>query len=231
MDLAYAGAALGAYHVVFGQTHLLAGWTYDEMMIFVGGWIVVDALQMIFVNVNLANFPSLVNKGDLDYYLIRPVSALFMVSLNSFTVNSCVNLLLSVGFLSWALVRYPGELSVLNVSVFSLLLLNGAFLYYVLRMLFLVPVFWLHSALGLEVLFFTCIRFAERPDDIFGPWLRRLLISFLPFAVMTSVPVKILVGDLSLVHAIAVFMLSAALFGVLLVVWNTGLRSYGSASS
>jgi ABC-2 type transport system permease protein len=231
MDLAYAGVAIGAYRVVYTQTNLLAGWSYEQIRIFVAAWLVVDGLQMVLVNQNLAMFPLLVNRGDLDYYLVRPVSALFMVSLNTLTLNSCVNLFMWCGYLAYGIVHYPEPLSALNVAVFLALLLNGFFLYYLIRMLILIPTFWLHSALGLEALFFTSIRFGERPDDIFGTWVRRMLVSFVPFALMASVPTKVLLGRLDLQSAAAVLCVSLSLFGVLLIVWRTALRHYGSASS
>ena len=41
--------------------------------------------------------PMLINRGDLDYYLVRPVSTLFFVSFRDFAANSFVNLVIATG--------------------------------------------------------------------------------------------------------------------------------------
>ena len=62
----------------------------------------------VFAN-NMWWLPIAVNRGDLDYYLVRPVSSLFFLSLREFAANSFLNLLLATGILVWALARYPAS--------------------------------------------------------------------------------------------------------------------------
>ena len=63
-------------------------------MVFVGSVFVADALIMTVFSNNLWWLPIYVNRGDVDYYLVRPVSSLFMLSLRDFAANSFLNLLM-----------------------------------------------------------------------------------------------------------------------------------------
>jgi ABC-2 type transport system permease protein len=175
--------------------------------------------------------PILVNKGDLDYYLVRPVSSLFFLSLRDFAANSFINLVIALGIAAWAILRYPLSLPPEQLVVYGLLILNGAFLYYVIHICFLIPVFWLHSARGLGEVFFAVQKYAERPEKIFQGYVRRALVTVLPFSLIASVPAQVLFEGLTpriLLHVVGV---SSLAFAVLVSFWRRALASYSSASS
>jgi ABC-2 type transport system permease protein len=184
----------------------------------------------IFSN-NMWWLPFLINKGDLDFYLVRPVSSLFFVSLREFAANSFVNLLMAVGVLGWALARHPGPLGAGPVALFLGCLLVGVFLQYLLNILFLMPAFWVHTSHGLREIYFSLIETMTRPAGIFTGWVRRILVTLLPFAVIVSFPTRALFeGDRwpVVLHMVGV---TAAGFLAVLAVWRAGVKSYVSASS
>ncbi len=231
MDFLYYTVNIGFYKVLFSHTNTLGGWNESEMMVFVAGFLVVDAINMtVFAN-NLWMIPDYINKGELDYYLLRPVSSLFILSLRDFAANSFVNLLAAGGILVYALLQYEGTLTLGNLSLFLVLLVLGAIMRYLVRMCFLIPTFWLHSGRGFDMVFFQLNRFIERPHRIFTGAMRVILTSILPFGVMASLPASLLIDGFSW-SILAHFML--VLVGFSLFVgwfWNRGLRAYSSASS
>lgn len=231
MDCVFYAVQLGFFRVLYDHTDFLGGWTIDQVYVFVAGFLFVDAVHMtVFAN-NTWWFPTLVNRGDLDYHLVRPVSSLFMLSVREFAANSFLNLVIASAIVVWALVRYPDPLGGIAIAVYLALLLVGAFLYYVLHMISLVPVFWLHSAEGLREIFLASSRLSERPHQIFGDWLRRALTSFVPFALIASWPAHLLFDGLAagpILHSLGV---AAAAFATLVLFWRRGLRAYSSASS
>lgn len=231
MDILYYVVNIGFYKVVFNHTATLGGWSESQVMVFVGGFLVVDAINMtVFAN-NLWMIPDYINKGELDYYLLRPVSSLFILSLRDFAANSFVNLIAAFGFLMYALIQYEGTLSLGGVTLFVTLLVIGAILRYLLRMCFLIPTFWLHSGRGLDMVFFQLNRFIERPHKIFTGAMRIVLTSILPFGVMASIPATLLLDGFDwglLGHFAAV---TVAFSFIVRAFWKKGLRSYSSASS
>jgi ABC-2 type transport system permease protein len=231
MDSAYYGIHLAFYAVIYKHTALLGGWDLDQALIFAAGFFVVDALHMTLFANNMWMLPYYINRGDLDYYLVRPVSPMFILSLREFAANSFVNLLIALGVLFWALHRYPGNLAPVDLAMFSLLLLMGTFIYFLLHLSFLIPVFWTHSGRGFGDLYFRMQSFMERPDKIFKGWLRILLVSVLPFSMMASLPSHALLEQwdwrLPLHMAAVTFLLWLAVMAF----WRTALRAYSSASS
>jgi ABC-2 type transport system permease protein len=231
MDAFYYLISFSFFKVMFLHTSAIGGWSEPQVMIFVGAFIIIDAIQMtVFAN-NTWLLPMLVNKGDLDYYLVRPVSSFFMANLRDFAAGSFINLLMAGGFLIWALVQYPESLGFWRVLAFLVLILGGALLFQLVRLLFVLPVFWTHGGRGLDSLYWAMERFMERPHGIYRGVVKTVLLTLLPFSVMASLPTSVLFeANPWSVIATCLFVIGGFFVG-LLWLWNVALRNYSSASS
>ncbi len=231
MDSVFYIVNLGFFGVLYGHVDRIGGWDRDQAMVFVAGYLFVDAVHMTVFSNSTWWFPILVNRGDLDYYLLRPVSSLFFISLRDFAANSFVNLLIAGGILSWALARHPAPLGAGPIALYVGLLLAGTFIFYCVYMLFLIPVFWTHSVDGLRTLYFGANELSERPHMVYPTWLRRILLSLFPAAMISSYPAWILFQGATPARLLHVAAVACGAFGVMLVAWSRGLRAYSSASS
>lgn len=231
MDVFYYTVAIAFFRIILLHTPELGGWNEPQMMIFVAGYCMVDALNMTLFSNNMWQFPLLVNRGDLDYYLIRPVSSLFFISLRDFAANSFVNLLITLGMFVWALGRYPGPIPAWKIPLFLLLMLNGTLIFYCLNIMANMMVFFTHSAEGFGHMVWTMMKFGERPDRIYVGLLRRFVTFVLPFALIASFPTRLLIEEFSWEILLHIFGVTACLFAFTLWVWSRALRAYSSASS
>ena len=118
-----------------------------------------------------------------------------------------------------------------RVLLYLAFLLIGLFIYYLTRLAFIIPVFWLHSNRGLDEIIWSLGKLAERPHQIYGGWLRVALSHDLPLALTFSVPAHVLFEGLTLwtfLHVATVAVLGTAF---ILWFWRRGLAGYSSASS
>lgn len=231
MDVLYYAVAISFFQIMFLHTPTLGGWNEPQMMIFVSAYCMIDAINMTLFSNNLWMIPVLVNRGDLDYYLIRPVSSLFFVSLRDFAANSFVNLLITMGIMAWAIGRYPDPISSTKFGLFILMILNGNLLFYCLCMLAALPVFLTQSGSGFGHLIWSLMRFGERPDRIFTGWVRRILVTIIPFSLIASYPTRLFLEDLDVSILLHTLLVTSLFFALLLWCWNRALSRYASASS
>lgn len=231
MDIIYYLVNIGFYKILFLHTGMIAGWTLDEMMIFVASYLLVDAINMTVLSTNMWWLPYHINRGELDYYLIRPVSPLFFLSLREFSANSFVNLLIALGFFIYSLASYPGQWGLFDLAALLVLLLNGVLVYYCIQMLMILPVFWTQSPRGFVDLFFTLGLAMERPDKIFRGWIRALFTILIPFGLVASFPVRAFIEGINGEMLIHTTLVSITFWILMLIVWNKGLKNYSSASS
>lgn len=231
MDTVFYAVSIAFFKVLYLHTPLLGGWTEPQIMIFVAGYLLTDALMMTFVANNFWMLPININTGALDYYLTRPVSSLFFLTFRDFAANSFLNLVIAAGILWWAIARYPGELGASNILLYLVLLVVGNALHAMLSLIFIIPTFWLQSGMGLRELYFIMTPYMERPHQVFAPWLRRILLTALPLALIVSVPTHVLFEGPTLMRISQMVLVPAAVFLFLLWFWRRGLRAYVSASS
>ena len=230
MDLVFYAVHLLFFTVIYRHTPMLGGWDLEQIYVFACGAMLVDAIHMtIFAN-NMWWLPIYINRGDMDYYLVRPVSSLFFLSVREVAANSFLNLLAAGALVAWALWNHGG-FDAGRILIYLAFLALGAFVHYLIRVTFIIPVFWLHSSRGLDEVAWTLNRLADNPHQIFPGPMRWVLVSVLPLAFTVSLPAHILFDGLdgrTLLHVLAV---TAGLFAFVVWFWNRALAAYSSASS
>ncbi|MBC7530708.1 MAG: ABC-2 family transporter protein [Oligoflexus sp.] len=229
MDVVFYAIFLGFYKIIYSHTPSLGGWTEEQALIFVSGFMVVDALQMTFFADMYHSFQILYRQGALDHYLTKPISSWFFVGFRYINFASLANVLISGSILTWAIVHYQGTLHWWAIAVYILLLICAAFLYFLVLFSLLMVVFWWENADAMMAVYFEGVNFASRPHHIFKGFVRGMLMTFVPFSVFASVPAQALfeqVGWMSVLHVLLVVLL---FLGINLTVWNFGLKRYASS--
>jgi ABC-2 type transport system permease protein len=231
MDALFYAVQIGFFSVLYRHTSLLGGWSEERALVFVTAYLFIDSAHMtIFIN-NVWPLPRMINRGELDYYLTRPVSSLFFLSFRDFAANSFLNLLLAIGLVTWAIGRLAEPPTLGRIFLFATLLAAGLLLYYAIQMLFFIAAFWTQSSEGFVEFWRAAEKYSERPHTIYPDWLQRIFLTVLPLALVASEPARILFEGASgreLLQFGGVFVGMFALLGWL---WGRGLRAYGSASS
>lgn len=231
MDAFYYLVQLSFYKVLFLNTGSLGGWTEAQVMIFVSAYIMSDAIDMTLFSNNLWMLPVAVNKGDLDYHLVRPVSSLFFLTMREFATNSFLNFLMTLAISIYCLTNYPESIGWERIVLFYLFVFLGALLSVTVRLILITPVFWSHSARGFDQVYWSLTRFIERPDSIFTGWTRKILVSVLPLSVIASFPARVIFDTLTPGFFLHMIGVCVVFFFILVSLWNYALKNYSSASS
>lgn len=231
MDFLYYGAHFVFFSVLFRHSPTIGGWNQHQMNLFLGTIFLVDGLHMTLFSNNLWPLPMLVNKGDFDYYVLRPVSSLFMVSLRDVAINSAVNLLGAIVLMIVFIVQSPDTFGFLKLFTYASFVICGLMLSFLLRMLCILPVFWTQSPRGLENFYFSLTHVSERPDRIYTGWVRRTLTTVLPFGLIYSYPARILADAWSWPVFFRMIGVTGVFAMIIAFLWNRATQAYGSASS
>lgn len=231
MDCVWYGVNLAFFRVLFLHTPLLGGWSDAQVLVFLATLFLQDALHMAILANNMWHMPDKINRGELDYMLVRPVSPLFFISLRDFAANSFVNVLIAGGFLAWVLARHPDPLPALNLGLYFFALWGGLLVHYLCELIFLIPVFWMQQGQGLRQVMWSLNRYSQYPDGIFTGWGRRLLTTLLPLALIASYPTRVLLDPDPWPLAGHMAAVILAFGAVTALAWTRGLKAYASASS
>lgn len=225
----YAGQIV-TFEVLFRHTPLVGDWNLEQVRVFLGVVFVVDALYMIFLSDNLDRLGEYVRRGSLDFLLVKPVNSQFMVSTQRVAASLVGNLTLSATWLGVSLWNLP-ELEPWRLLWLVLLVPIGLVVLYCLRFFLSSCALIFVRSESLSWLWYTIYRLGLRPDNLYPPWLKFVILSVLPVGVIASVPARFLLEPPHWLLLGWVLLLGTTLLWLSSRFWRFALRAYQSASS
>jgi ABC-2 type transport system permease protein len=217
--------------VVFGTDRPIAGWRFEEALVVMGWFTLMKGLLEGAVNPSLASVVEHIRKGTLDFVLLKPADAQFLVSTARFQPWRAVDAVTALAVFTVAFTRLgraPDPAAALAALV---LLACAALVLYSLWILVVSAAFFVVKVDNLSFLFSSIFDAARWPVQVFrGGW--RLLFTFVvPLALMTTYPAMALLGTLSPALAAQAVLGAVAFAVVARLVWLRSIARYTSASS
>ncbi len=231
VSILWTALGLVPLHVAFHARPALHGWTYATALVVVGWFSLLKGILDGAINPSLLTVVEQIRHGTLDFVLLKPADAQFLVSTAKFEPWKVLDGLAALGIFAWAfhlLGRAPGGLDVLA----SLALLGCATLVlYSIWILVVAAAFWVVRLDNLAYLFNSIFDFARWPVSVFRGPLRIVFTFVIPIGIMTTYPAEALLGTLSLQTALLAVGGALAFTLVARVVWTRAIGRYTSASS
>jgi len=235
----FALAAIAAVAMLAGSIFSLSllyqggyrpgGWKFDEALLVLGAFTILEGFSNTFLGPNLNRIVEQVQKGTLDFVLLKPVDSQFWLSTRFFSPWGLPNLLFGLGV--WV---YAGSRLGMGLSGYLLglgLLGVASLLLYSLWFILGSTSIWFVKIYNVTEVLRGLLEAGRYPIGAY-PALYRFFFTFVvPVAFLTTVPAEASLGRLEpptllLALGIALFMFALARF-----FWRLALRSYTSASS
>jgi ABC-2 type transport system permease protein len=217
--------------VLWAKRPTIAGWSLEEAALVTAWFTLLRALLDGAVQPSLAAVVEHIRKGTLDFVLLKPADAQFLVSTAKFEVFTFVDAIFAIALTTWALNRLHHVPTFAQIGVALVLTVAAAALLYALAILVISAAFYVVRLDNLIYLFNSVFDAARWPSSVFhGVW--RILFTFVvPLALMTTYPALALLGRLDSLTALRAF--GGAILFVLAarLVWRRAIGHYRSASS
>ena len=217
--------------VVFGVRRQVAGWSFEEALVVVGWFTLLRAVLEGAVSPSLTAVVEHVRKGTLDFVLLKPADAQFLVSTAKFEPWRVMDLAGAGGVLVFAFHRLGHPPRVQAVLLAAVLLLVAVLVLYALWILVVSAAFWVVKVDNLSYLFGSLFDAGRWPIAIFRGALWFAFTFIFPLALMTSYPAMALLDRLDARTAVAAVAGGLAFASVARLVWRRALGFYTSASS
>jgi len=215
------------FDLLYGHRYSLGGVPWPQMLVLLGTYQCVRTLsEAVFAEVN--NLPIKVEKGTLDFDLLKPVGSRLLASVGRIKITR----LLELGpALTVVLVGAGREGMFINWLSFALLVLVGAWLKYCLTFVLNCAAFWVVQTYGLYGLFDQVFDLARYPLTVLKGFVRIILTYVLPVALVANLPVLALMHK-PFTHLIAVAAIHSILWYLLgSLAWRYALERYTGASA
>ena len=228
----WALLALIPLTIVFsGSRQSVAGWTFPESLLVLGWFTLLKAVLEGAINPSLVAVIDHIRKGTLDFVLLKPADAQFLVSTSRFEPWRVVDAGAGAGILVYAFAAMGRAPSASQVALALAMLAIAVLVLYSLWILVISAAFHVVRIDNLSYLFSSIYDAARWPVSVFSGSLRFVFTFVIPLAVMTTYPAMALLGTLD-VGTAALSALCSLFFAVVArSVWQLSLARYTSASS
>ena len=229
-DVFWYIAQIITFEVLYQHTEKIGDWNVKEMRVFLGLLFVIDAFYMIIIHENLENITEKVRKGDLDLLLAKPVNSQFMLTLQKANTAIFGNLLLGSSWLIYSLMGLEG-FNYARLLWLIILFPCSLIVIYSMRFMFSASAVIFTRSENLQFLWWQVYRLGMRPDSMYTPYVKYVLLTLIPVGVIVSIPARALLNPPNLTYLLWPLILVPLLLYGTHRFWNFALKFYSSASS
>jgi ABC-2 type transport system permease protein len=231
LEALWSVTALVPLFVVFGARSEVAGWSFGEALLVTGWFTLLQGILEGAINPSLTTVVEHIRKGTLDFVLLKPADAQFLVSTAKFQPWRATNVLTAAAIFAYAFHLLGRAPSATGLLAAGLLLITSTLLLYSLWILTVSAAFYVVRVDNLTFLFSSIFDAARWPSSVFRGTLGFLFTFVIPLALMTTYPALAMLGRLR-PQALVAALVGSCTFALLArLVWRGSIGKYTSASS
>jgi len=188
------GSVFATIGILLARFDTLGGWTWPELALLFSFQLLAYSLGAAMSFVQLRELEELVRLGTYDTLLVKPFSPWAYLVFSGLNIGYAGHIILAAALMAWAVLSIDFVWSVWSASFFiaalvSATLLTGA----LITMIGATALIWVRSN-HLFSIFFGFWELTRYPPNIFPGGIQLILITAVPLALTSSVPVGALLG-------------------------------------
>ncbi|HYV49837.1 MAG TPA: ABC-2 family transporter protein [Myxococcaceae bacterium] len=230
ISLFYAVTAVAPLLVVFSGRDRIAGWTAPEALLVSGWFILLDAIIDGAISPSLTSVTDHIRQGTLDFVLLKPADAQFLVSTARFQPWKLSNGVAALAVFVYSFQKMGRTPHLVGAFTSVALLGVSTVLLYSLWILTVSAAFYVVKVDNLSYLFTSIFDAARWPATVFKGTVRFLFTFVIPLALMTTYPAEALLGRLEPYKVAASILGTVAFAAFARLVWLRSIAKYTSAS-
>lgn len=225
----WMATAVVPLYVVFQARTSIAGWSFGEALLVLGWFTFLDGVLEGAISPSLVSVVEHIRKGTLDFVLIKPADAQFLVSTARLQPWRGINVLTALLLFGWGFRRLGRIPSLGSVIMAALTTTSAIAVLYSLWILTVSAAFYVVRVDNLTHLFSAIFDAARWPVSVFRGLVRFVFTFIVPLALMTTYPAQALLGTLAPSTLLATIVGAALALGISRVVWMVSVAKYTSA--
>jgi len=225
------GFGLLGLAVIFDHTGALNEWHPAQILALLGIYQLVGGVINLVIQPCMQQLMSDVRQGTLDFTLLKPADAQFLVSTRQMQLWKLCDIVLGLAVVGIALAHLGATVGAGRVLAFAFVLLAGGSIVYSFWLALATCSFWLVRVENILVIFQDLYQAGRWPTSIYPAWLRWTLTFLTPVAVATTIPAQVLIGQLPWPTLLAVTLFALLALALSRRFWLFGLRHYTGASA
>ncbi len=174
--------------VLFSRIPAVAGWTR---------WEIIMMLSMIFFSEGIVSFAFegawqmafLVNMGDMDRILLRPLSPILQILTYAMGIHGIGNMAMGIGLFAISVTNAGLEWTPAKIAFLPVFVVSAAAIRTTISFAANCSAFWIRAFTNaVPLMVYQLADFAKYPPSLFGKAIEFLMVFVLPYAFISYVP-------------------------------------------
>lgn len=214
------------FEALYLHVDSLGGWGIAEMRVFLGVLFLVDAFQMVLFAHNFDVFSEKIVHRDLDLLLLRPVSSQQLMTSQKLQCGFLLNAIFALSWLLWSLSLLPEGFPWMRSLLIFIVVPAALSIFYSTRLIFCTVALLMTRAEHFHELYFTFFKMGQRPDHLYGPGIRYIILLIIPVGMIASFPTRVLVDPTDSWALPALLAVAAGSLFVANLFWRWSVKRY-----
>ena len=215
--------------LIYSTTLGIPGWSMFEFLLLQGSLIIFAGLGHTFVLALPYDVIRSIDKGEFDKYLIRPYPPLLYLITQAVLVEGVIETFAGIFVVAFAMWKLQLSVFSFNFVAFLLLIVLGLLFQAGMMIMISALSFLFVKSDALMHLYHKLSDFARWPLTIYSPLLKLLFVFFVPVAISSFFPAKVLLDGFSLSLLLQASLPVLAFLAVAIGFWQLAMRKYASA--
>lgn len=229
MSLFWTATALVPLWVLFSMRSGVAGWSAHDALLVAGFFISLKGVLQGVIQPALTNVVEHIRQGTLDFLLLKPVDAQFLLSTSKLDLPRAVDVLAGLGVVAWSLAQRGTRPSPWSLLLAALILGCAVAILYAIWILVVSLAFRVVKIDNLSYLIVSTFDAARWPSSVFRGVLAFLFTFVVPLTLMTTYPALALLGRIALSQVVTSVLVALGFLAISRWVWLRSIRSYTGA--
>jgi ABC-2 type transport system permease protein len=210
------------WFVFFDNFKLVNGYVFKDMLLIYGLAATAYGFAGLFAQ-NRKQLATMINQGRLDYYLTLPKNILFHISTSGFSAYAFGDLIFGFFVLSMFIFEY-------SIFLIALFVFTGMLLLISIDLIGSSIAFYIGNSERLSsTIHNASVTFAIYPIGVFADWARILLVTVIPVAFISAIPLEIL-KSFSIELMFLTILVVIIIFVISILFFYYGLKRYESGN-
>lgn len=217
-------------YVVVGKAELISGYSLNQAILLLMIFNLIQTISQLFLR-GVYMFRQKVIDGSFDFYLLNPLSELFY-SLFSFT--DPLDLIVTTPYIfltAWAWVHAGYTITLTSILLLLIIIVLSSLMVVAWHIVILAVGVKYLEVDNTIMLYRDLERMGAFPVGMYGRFGENLLTYVFPFALMATIPARLIFGLFNPWYLLIFAALAFAQLRLSLWIWRRALLSYSSASS
>ncbi len=229
--LIWLGTVIVFLTTLFTRIPALGSWGLWEIIFLTGIHEVIFSLSWAIFSSNLRNLDKVVDRGEFDLILTKPVSSRFLATFQRLNTVGLVSLVNSLILIIVSFSHLSFSFSFFRLLGFGFLMITGLLVSLHLHTLMASLILAFIRAKSLADLFLDIYEIGHYPAEIYTAKVRYFFLTVIPVLLFAYLPAAFLLGKLNYSWIIFALIILLVFSKAASLTWEWGLRKYQSISS